>query len=78
MYTAESGTCDICKSSNTILNRKYYYYNIKCDCCNSKNDNHFHIIRHCSLCFPKPPSSINVVLKPILEDNINILLSNIE
>lgn len=61
----ETGTCFNCKSEGQIL-RKYYYYLIPCDCCNSKNDNHFEIVKHCITCKPKPPVRISLIIDPIL------------
>jgi len=56
----EYGTCDIC-GKDRPLSRKYYKYDIKCDCCNDKDDDHFEIVRHCNKCEPKPPRTIKVV-----------------
>jgi len=64
MEDIEYGECDICGIQG-VLERKYYRYDIKCDCCNSKKDDHFEIVRFCSNCQPKPPSVIRVVMKPI-------------
>lgn len=60
----EYGTCDMCKKEAHI-NRKYYRYDIKCDCCNSKDKPHFEIVRYCNECEPKPPRKVNVSLEPI-------------
>ena len=64
MGDIEYGLCDICKEETT-LSRKYYYYDIPCDCCNGKKDKHFEIVRHCFLCEPKPPRVISVSLEPV-------------
>jgi len=50
---------------DTQLNRKYYKYDIKCNCCNGEFDNHFEIIKYCNNCEPKPPEKISVNIKPI-------------
>jgi len=63
MSDVEYGKCDICGNDN-ILSRKYYYYDIKCDCCNSKDDNHFEIVKYCNKCKPKPPQKITVYIQP--------------
>lgn len=57
----EWGKCDICGKENA-LHRKYYYYDIQCECC---SPTHFELIRHCKLCASKvkPPREIKVVLK---------------
>lgn len=62
----EFGTCDVCHQDKN-LNRKYYRYNIQCDCCNSKKDNHFEIVRHCNTCVPAPPINVLVNMKHIEE-----------
>lgn len=64
MGAQEFSKCDICEQ-DAIVDRKYYYYDVKCDCCNSKNDPHFEIVRYCVKCEPKPPRTITVFLKPI-------------
>lgn len=61
--TVEISKCDTCNTEKQV-NRRYYHYKIKCNCCNGKNDNHFEIVRYCSSCEPKPPKRISVVLEP--------------
>jgi len=63
MGDAEYGKCDIC-GNDSNLSREYYYYNIRCDCCNSKNDNHFEYVSYCAKCKPKPPEKITVHMQP--------------
>ncbi len=60
----EFANCDICNIQSPVQ-RKYYYYDIKCDCCNNKNDDHFEIVRFCQNCVPKTPRLISVSLKPL-------------
>jgi hypothetical protein len=60
--SAELGQCDYCGKESSLY-RKYYHYDIKCDCC--IGDMHFHVVRHCKSCIPKPPSSIKIVLENI-------------
>jgi len=59
----EYGNCDMC-NMQAPLSRKYYKYDIKCECCNNKDDDHFEIVRYCSECKPKPLGSIKVVIAP--------------
>lgn len=66
MGDVEFAKCDICKNEDHV-SRKYYYYDIKCDCCNGKDDNHFEIVRYCKDCLPKPPYNIKLMYKPITE-----------
>ena len=66
MGDVEYDKCDICGVEG-ILSRKYYRYPIKCDCCNSKNDPHFEIVRYCKNCEPKPPRRVSVVMNPLTE-----------
>ena len=69
MSDAEWGKCDICGHHNTV-SRKYYHYDIDCDCChsivNGKNK-HFEIVRYCPDCTPVPPKRISVVVEPMTE-----------
>lgn len=65
MGDTEIGTCDICLAMEVPLLRRYYYYPVKCECCNGKDDNHFEIVKHCSTCNPLPPKKVVLVIKPI-------------
>jgi hypothetical protein len=60
MGEIEVGVCDICGQSSE-LSRKYYYYDIKCEC---HSPEHFEIVRHCSRCEPKPPEKTTVFIHP--------------
>lgn len=60
MGEVEHGKCDICKTDST-LGRKYYYYNIKCDC---HSPRHFELVTYCSKCAPTPPERTTVLIKP--------------
>jgi len=64
----ETGTCNICKKEHVQLSRKYYYYDIECDCCNSKEDDHFEIVKYCKDCEPKPPRKVKVSMTPLEDD----------
>lgn len=48
----EFGPCDVC-GHQTGLMRKYFYYPVKCECCNGPEDDHFEIVRHCPNCESK-------------------------
>ena len=61
----EVAKCDVCGKERPIL-RRYYHYDILCDCCNNEGSNdHFEFVRHCSDCTPSPPQKITVQIKPI-------------
>lgn len=60
----ESNKCSVCGQVG-IVNRTYYYYPIKCNCCNNKDDTHFEIVYTCEDCIPKPTRVIKVVIEPI-------------
>lgn len=66
MGEQEINICSGCKEEE-VVSRKYFYYDIKCDCCNSKNDPHFEIVYHCKNCVPFPPKQLNVYLEPMKE-----------
>ena len=63
MDEVEIGKCDMCGRRNVALFRKYYYYNIDCECCSGQQ--HFEIVKYCSGCVPEPPSIIRAHIKPI-------------
>jgi len=60
----EVGHCDICKTPRVHIGRKYYRYDIKCTCCNGKDDDHFEIVYYCKNCEPQPPRMIHAHVKP--------------
>jgi len=60
MNEAEVGRCECCGAESVVLTRKYFYYEVECECCSG--DTHFHIARHCNDCKPKEPNNIRVVL----------------
>lgn len=64
----EFGSCSICGSSGQI-SRKYYNYDIKCECCSNK---HFEIVYHCANCTPSPPKQITVTVKPV-DDSLGLV-----
>jgi hypothetical protein len=51
MGESEYGTCDMC-NKEAHLSRKYYHYNIDCDCCGNE---HFEFVSHCKDCIPIEP-----------------------
>lgn len=55
----EIDKCGTCKQVKPV-SRKYYYYDIKCECC---NNNHFVIVKHCSDCLPVEPTHTKIELK---------------
>lgn len=55
------GKCDICLKPGE-LSRKYYYYDIKCECCSG---DHFEIVHYCKNCKPKPPDKTTIYIQPI-------------
>ena len=60
MRDVEVGICDTC-GENRALSRKYYYYDINCQCHGPK---HFEIVKHCSACIPQPPEKTIVYIHP--------------
>lgn len=52
----EFGKCDYC-GRETNVKRKYFYYNIKCDC---HSPRHFEIRYYCKDCTPRPPHETKV------------------
>lgn len=64
--TIEIGYCDFC-GKQTQVDRKYYYYDVDCECC--VGPRHFEIVKYCKDCSPQPPCKIFVILKPINEND---------
>lgn len=50
----EIGICNIC-GQHTQVSRRYYHYDVKCNCCNGK---HFEIVKYCEECEPNPPKIV--------------------
>jgi hypothetical protein len=55
----EYGACEVCYKE-APLSRKYYHYDIKCECHSPK---HFEIVRHCKDCTPKEPKTTKIRYK---------------
>lgn len=60
----ELGKCDVCETKDVVVNRKYYHYDIKCEC---HSPTHFEIVRYCDKCKDKvkPPIKTTIIIKPI-------------
>ena len=52
----EFGKCDYC-GKETYIKRKYFYYNIKCDC---HSPRHFELRHYCEDCEPRIPHETKV------------------
>lgn len=46
------GKCEVCGAENVPLERKYFHYDIPCQC---HGPSHFIAINHCEKCEPKEP-----------------------
>lgn len=59
------GKCDIC-GNKAALNRKYYYYGIKCKC---HSPEHFELVCYCNDCKDKvkPPKRTVIEIEPTKE-----------
>lgn len=55
----EEGKCSVCGEKDVVVSRKYYHYNVECECCNGNT--HFEIVYHCDGCKPKRPRKITIV-----------------
>ncbi len=55
----EHGICQICHNE-ADLTRKYYRYDIKCEC---HSPYHFELVRHCKKCIPKEPEITKIIVK---------------
>ncbi|CAG7580239.1 MAG: hypothetical protein SLAVMIC_00316 [uncultured marine phage] len=59
MGECEYGICDIC-NREAYIDRKYYRYDIKCEC---HSPNHFVICYHCENCEPTEPTETKISLR---------------
>lgn len=59
MGDVEFGKCGVCKEDKP-LQRKYYRYNIDCECCGNE---HFEYVAHCKDCTPVEPVTTRVTIK---------------
>lgn len=62
----EFGACEVC-GEEAELQRKYYRYNIKCEC---HGPQHFELVRHCKNCEPKEPVETKVTFRTELIEKI--------
>lgn len=68
------GICSICHKE-TVLDKTYFSYPIKCDCCSPQ---HFSVVYHCKDCVPKIPTNIAVMLKDFRGNKYMIEFNNIQ
>ena len=61
MSEAEIDYCDICHKKKQVQ-RKYYYYDINCECCGDPQ--HFELVKHCADCEPYPRYWITAIVAP--------------
>lgn len=69
----EVNNCSQCEAKNVPVRRTYYYYPIKCKCCNNPNDPHFEMVYTCGNCRPVPPKTLSVGIDPIDYENQKML-----
>lgn len=56
----ERGTCEICRKENTLLERTYFHYDIRCEC---HSPTHSDLVRHCTNCIPMEPETTRIILR---------------
>lgn len=66
MNDIEYGTCDVC-GREANLQRKYYHFNIKCECHSPK---HFEMIKYCSDCVPLRPAETTIEIFDPIDEKI--------
>ena len=67
MGDSERGLCGVCGEIKD-LNRKYFHYNIKCEC---HSPDHFEIVWHCNECLPIEPVVTSLSIRT---DELNYIL----
>ena len=65
------GRCDCC-GKETDVQRKYFYYAIKCEC---HSPEHFEIVSYCKNCVPVAPKITNITIKT---SELNIILRGVK
>jgi len=85
----EVGKCEVCGKEGQ-LQRKYWNYDVKCDC---HSPNHFEMIRHCANCEPKEPISTKILnpkfvctfntdeldlIEEFGEDTVRMMINNLQ
>ena len=66
MNDIEYGICDVC-GREANLQRKYYYFNIKCECHSPK---HSEMIKYCSDCVPLRPAETTIEIFDPIDEKI--------
>ena len=66
MNNIEYGICDIC-GREANLQRKYYHFNIKCECHLPK---HSEMIKYCSDCVPLRPAETTIEIFDPVDEKI--------
>ena len=66
MNDIEYGICDVC-GREANLQRKYYHFNIKCECHSPK---HFEMIKYCSDCVPLRPAETTIEIFDPIDEKI--------
>lgn len=66
MNNIEYGICDIC-GREANLQRKYYHFNIKCEC---HLPTHSEMIKYCSDCVPLRPAETTIEIFDPIDEKI--------
>lgn len=66
MNNTEYGICDIC-GREANLQRKYYHFNIKCEC---HLPTHSEMIKYCSDCVPLRPAETTIEIFDPVDEKI--------
>jgi hypothetical protein len=66
MNNIEYGICDIC-GREANLQRKYYHFNIKCEC---HLPTHSEMVKYCSDCVPLRPAETTIEIFDPIDEKI--------
>lgn len=66
MNNTEYGICDIC-GREANLQRKYYHFNIKCEC---HLPTHSEMVKYCSDCVPLRPAETTIEIFDPVDEKI--------
>ena len=64
----EWGSCEYCTEYEGPINRRYFSYDIKCECCSGTK--HFEMVWHCDNCEPRDPGIRKIKLSNEIKHKI--------
>lgn len=76
MCGQEYGRCEVCGAEGP-LDRTYFYYDIRCDCCGNRDGYHFELMCHCSKCPAPMPDRVRPLIKAMDGRSYKAVVTNV-